>query len=106
MVAVPNFVGLPVDVARSEAAGAGLSLSSYDPDGPGLGSRTWPDAFWVTTQDPTPGAIVTRWTAVRITFAGDASTSVRADASGPAPVLFEHAQPADDAAASDESDTR
>ena len=39
-VTVPEFVGQAVDIATETAAAAGLVLSSMEPDGPGIRSRT------------------------------------------------------------------
>ncbi|MGV8880993.1 MAG: PASTA domain-containing protein [Rhodoglobus sp.] len=71
MVIVPDFVGQPVHVARDVAAKIGLGLASGDPDGPGIGSRTWPGLFWVTAQEPPAGAAVEPRSQVQIVFVED-----------------------------------
>lgn len=71
LVIVPDFVGQPVHIARDIASKAGLSLASADPDGPGLGTRTWPGLFWVTGQLPAAGASIERGTQVQIEFVED-----------------------------------
>lgn len=74
MVTAPDLVGQPVHIAREIAAMVGLGLASGDPDGPGLGSRTWPGLFWVTSQEPAAGASVERGTQIRIEFVEDGQT--------------------------------
>lgn len=98
VVTVPDFVGQPVHIAREAATRIGLGLASGDPDGPGLGSRTWPGLFWVTSQDPSAGSLVKEGTQVRVTFIedGQARSDVPARPGGPLPSLKAHAQPADD----------
>lgn len=71
LVVVPDFVGQPVHIARDVASKAGLSLASGDPDGPGIGSRTWPGLFWVTEQDPSAGSTIERGSQVRVEFVED-----------------------------------
>jgi hypothetical protein len=71
---VPDFVGQPVHIARDMASRVGLSLASGDPDGPGLGSRTWPGLFWVTAQDPAAGEPLEQGRQVRIEFVQDGET--------------------------------
>jgi len=95
---VPDFVGQPVDIASEVAAAIGLILSSEDPDGPGLRSRTWPGLYWVTAQDPPSGSVVERGSQVRVTFVedGQARTDVPAQTSGPLPSLEQHADAEDD----------
>ncbi|WP_256728979.1 hypothetical protein [Microbacterium oleivorans] len=56
------------------AAAVGLGLASGDPDGPGLGSRTWPGVFWVTAQEPSPGSAIERGSQVQIIFVEDGQT--------------------------------
>ncbi|MEV7694007.1 PASTA domain-containing protein [Microbacterium sp. NPDC089189] len=70
-VIVPDLVGQPVHVARDAAATVGLGLASGDPDGPGIGSRTWPGLFWVTSQEPPAGSSVERGSQIRIEFVED-----------------------------------
>ena len=92
-VTVPDLVGQPVDIATETAAEVGLLLSSGDPDGPGIRSRTWPGLFWVTAQDLSPGSLVERGTQMRVTFAedGQAESDVPAQTGGPLPSLESHA---------------
>ena len=71
MVIVPELVGQPVHIARDMAAAVGLGLASGDPDGPGIGSRTWPGLFWVTEQDPPAGTSVEYGSQIRIEFVQD-----------------------------------
>ncbi|MDR6868189.1 beta-lactam-binding protein with PASTA domain [Microbacterium resistens] len=94
-VVIPDFVGKPVHVARDIAVNAGIDLASGDPDGPGLGSLTWPGLFWVTSQDPAAGTAVEPRTQVRITFLkdGQARSDVPAQTGGPLPSLKSHAEP-------------
>lgn len=94
-VAVPDFVGQPVHIARAAAAEIGLGLSGGDPDGPGIGSLTWPGLFWVTAQDPPAGSTVARGAQIRVTFVedGQARSDVPARSDGPLPTLKEHASP-------------
>lgn len=93
VVTVPDLVGQPVDIASEIAAGIGLVLSSGDPDGPGIRSRTWPGLFVVTAQDPCGGSIVERGSQVRVTFVegGQARSDVQAQTDGPLPSLKSHA---------------
>lgn len=95
MVIVPDLVGRPVHLAREAAVDIGLGLASGDPDGPGIGSRTWPGLFWVTAQDPPPGSAVERGTQIRVTFVedGQARSDVPARSDGPLPSLMSHARP-------------
>ena len=71
MVIVPDLVGQPVHIAREMAAEVGVGLASGDPDGPGLGSRTWPGLFWVTAQEPPAGSVIERGSQVHIAFEED-----------------------------------
>jgi beta-lactam-binding protein with PASTA domain len=71
MAIVPDLVGQPVHIARGAASQIGLSLASGDPDGPGLGSRTWPGLFWVTAQEPPAGSSIERGSQIRIEFVED-----------------------------------
>ncbi|MEV8144780.1 PASTA domain-containing protein [Specibacter sp. NPDC078709] len=97
-VAVPDLVGQPVHIAEEMAANLGLLLSSGDPDGQGLHSRTWPGLFWVTAQDPSVGSFLEWGSDIRITFMkdGQARSDVPAQPSGPAPTLKNHADDAAD----------
>lgn len=92
-VTVPRLVGQPVHIAREMAARMGLGLSSGDPDGPGIGSRTWPGLFWVTSQDPATGSVVELGSHVRDTFVADGQgrSEVPAQRGGPMPSLVSHA---------------
>jgi len=98
MVPVPDLVGQPVDIASEMAAAVGLVLSSGDPDGPGIRSRTWPGLFWVTAQDPSAGSVVERGSQVRAAFVedGQARSDVPAQTGGPLPSLDSHADAEDD----------
>ena|ERR1019366_9448742 len=93
MVSVPNFVGEPVHIARDVAAKVGLGLASGDPDGPGIGSRTWPGLFWVTDQDPSAGSVAERGNQVQVTFVedGEAKGDVPSRNGGPIPPLVSRA---------------
>ena len=99
MVSVPNLVGEPVHIARDVAARVGLGLSSGDPDGPGIGSRTWPGLFWVIDQDPSAGSMAERGSQVQITFVedGQARSDVPAETSGPIPPLVNRPHSQNDA---------
>jgi hypothetical protein len=92
-VTVPDLVGQPVDVASEMAAAVGLLLSSEDPDGPGIRSRTWPGLFWVTAQDLPAGSVVERETQMRVAFIedGQSRSNVQARTGGPLPSLESHA---------------
>jgi len=92
-VTVPDLVGQPVDIASEIAAAIGLVLSSGDPDGPSIHSRTWPGLFWVTAQDPSAGSVIERGSQVQVTFVenGQARSDVPAQTDGPLPSLESHA---------------
>ena len=77
---MPDIVGQPVHIARELAVEVGLDLVSGDPDGPGLGSRTWPGLFWVTAQDPAAGSSVERGSQIRIVFIEDGQARMAAPA--------------------------
>ncbi len=98
MVSVPNFVGQPVHIARDAAAKLGLGLASGDPDGPGIGSRTWPGLFWVIDQNPSAGSMVERGSQVQITFVedGQAKSDVPAQTGGPMAPLANRARSQND----------
>ena len=83
-VIVPDLVGQPVHIAREIAADVGLALASGDPDGPGLGSRTWPGLFWVTAQDPPAGSAIESSEQVRITFVAEGESRAGVPVSPPA----------------------
>ena len=95
MVSVPNFVGEPVHIARDVAAKVGLGLASGDPDGPGIGSRTWPGVFWVIDQDPSAGSLLEQGSQVQVTFVedGQAKDNIPSQNGGPTPPLVSHADP-------------
>jgi len=95
VVAVPDLVGQPVDIASEMAAAIGLVLSSGDPDGPGIRSRSWPGLFWVTAQDPSAGSLIERGSRVQVTFVEDGQTrsDVPSQTEGPPPSLKSHADP-------------
>ena len=97
-VTVPDLVGQPVDIATEMAAAIGLLLSSGNPDGPGIRSRTRPGLFWVTAQDLPAGSVVQRGTQMRVTFVedGQARSDVPAQTSGPLPSLESHADAKND----------
>jgi beta-lactam-binding protein with PASTA domain len=92
-VTVPDFVGQAVDLASEAAAAIGLVLSSMDPDGPSIRSRTWPGLFWVTAQDPSAGSEAERGSSVRVAFVADgqARSDVPSRKDGPLPSLESHA---------------
>lgn len=95
IVVVPDLVGHPVHIAREIAAEVGLGLASYEPDGPGLRSRTWPGLFWVTGQEPSAGSAIDSGEQVRITFVedGQARAGAPARTNAPLPSLTSHADP-------------
>ena len=95
-VLVLDFIGQPVHVARAAAEEAGLDLVGDDPDGPGIGMRTWPGVFWVTSQHPAPGAVVAHGDRVVVTFVedGQARSDVPRRVDGPPPSLSARARPA------------
>ena len=97
-VTVPDLVGQPVDIASEMAAAIGLVLSSDDPDGPSIRSRTWPGLFWVTAQDPPAGSVVERGSEVRAAFVedGQGRSDVPAQTGGPLPSLEIHADAKND----------
>lgn len=94
-IVVPDLVGKPVHIAQEIAAKMGLGVRSGDPDGPGLGTRTWPGLFWVTSQDPSAGTAVEPGIQISITFVedGQARSDVPTQAVGPTPSLIAHAEP-------------
>lgn len=59
-VTVPSVVGLPFAVAQAVAAAAGVTLANPDPDGPPIGAIAWRGDFFVSRQEPPPGAVVAR----------------------------------------------
>ena len=65
-VVVPQFIGLPILHARGLANVAEVILTSGEPDGPPLGSRTWPGRWVVTEQDPEAGGEIARHGYVRV----------------------------------------
>jgi hypothetical protein len=69
-VTVPDVVGLPFHVGRDIAAEFGVSLANPDPDGPSIGSLAWPGLFYITSQNPRPGAEVYRWDSVTVEIVG------------------------------------
>lgn len=97
-VEVPDLIGQPVDIASEKAADVGLVLSGGDLDGPSLRSRTWPGLFWVTTQNPPPGAVVSWGSRVQVSFIEDGETrsDIPAQRGGPQPSLEMHADAAED----------
>jgi len=54
--------------ARQVGNDAGVVVTSDDPDGAGLGARTWPGIWIVTCQRPVAGVRVRRSDAVVIEF--------------------------------------
>ncbi|GAA1996145.1 PASTA domain-containing protein [Nakamurella flavida] len=64
-VPVPDVVGLPLEAARSVVVSSELLVAAPDPDGPPLDALAGPAAV-VTAQDPAPGGIVERESAVRL----------------------------------------
>ena len=67
-VTVPDFVGLAILDARGLAIVSEVVLTSGSPDGPTLGSLTWPGHFVVTGQHPLPGQQIERHGFVQIDF--------------------------------------
>lgn len=67
-VVVPQFVGLHIRDARGLANAVDVVLTSGDPDGPPLGSLTWPGQWFVTGQQPSSGTVVASGSWVVITF--------------------------------------
>jgi len=67
-VEVPDLIGLTVADARHAGHHAGLVVVSADPDGPPLGSLTWPGTWVVTAQHPMPATRLDRWDNVVIDF--------------------------------------
>ena len=91
LVTVPNVVGLPFHVGRDLATERGVTLANPDPDGPPVGALAWPGLFYITSQRPEAGAVVTRHSSVvvEITEHGDTQQpSERIDPNDP------HAAPA------------
>ncbi|WP_438354363.1 PASTA domain-containing protein [Microbacterium sp. CJ88] len=66
LVAVPDVVGMPFHLGRARAAECGVTLASLDPDGPPIGALAWPGLFYIVTQHPEAGAVVTRHASVRV----------------------------------------
>lgn len=98
LVEVPEVVGLPFHVGRDLANEAGVTLANIDPDGPPIGALAWPGLFYISTQDPLPGASVPEHDSVRITVVrhgGTVQTMARQPAN-PLPSLDAHASPDSD----------
>jgi len=66
-VVVPNVVGLPFHVGRDLAHEAGVTLANPDPDGPPISSLAWPGLFYITSQTPAPGTVLSEYDSVGIT---------------------------------------
>lgn len=93
MLNVPDLVGQPVHIAQETAANLRVGLAAGDPDGLGLRSRTWPGLFWVTSQGPPAGSVLSRGSQIQITFVqdGQARSDVPEQTGGPPP-LQTHAE--------------
>lgn len=91
---VPDLVGQPVHVAQEAMSEIGLGLASFEPDGPGLRSRTWPGLFWITDQDPSAGSAVEYGSQIRIHFVedGQGGSDVLAPSDNPLPSLVARAE--------------
>ena len=66
-VVVPDVVGLPFHVGRDIAHEAGVTLANPDPDGPPIASLAWPGLFYITSQTPAPGTVLSEYDSVGIT---------------------------------------
>jgi len=66
LVEVPDVVGMPFHIARDTASAARVALANPDPDGPSIGSLSWPGLFYVTWQDPAPGTLLHEWDSVAV----------------------------------------
>lgn len=77
IVTVPDVVGLPFGVGRDLAHDRGVTLANPDPDGPPVGALAWPGLFYITSQRPSAGTMVTRHAsiAVEVTAHGSADQS-------------------------------
>jgi beta-lactam-binding protein with PASTA domain len=92
---VPDVVGLPFHVARDLASDAGVTLANPDPDGPPIAALAWPGLFYITSQDPSPGASVERWASVRVEVSafGTSPRDAVIDPQPSPPSLRAHAEP-------------
>lgn len=70
-VIVPDLRGLLVDAAEDVGHEAGVIVTSGNPDGPSLGTLTWPGRWVVTRQSPEAGKRVRRWDTVVVQFDRD-----------------------------------
>ena len=93
-VTVPDVVGLPFHVARDVASGAEVALANPDPDGPPIAALAWPGLFYITSQNPLPGAQVDRWESVRVEISafGPSDRGAVLEPHPPAPTLRAHAE--------------
>lgn len=93
---VPTLVGLEVRDAREVCGKLGLVVASADPDGPSIGSLSWPGQFDVTAQDPEPDRVVERASFITVSFRrrnGGASADDRLPESPPPSHLVARAEP-------------
>jgi len=65
-VTVPDVVGLPFHVGRDIGRDHGVTLANPDPDGPPVGALAWPGLFYITSQHPAAGTVVTRHSSVAV----------------------------------------
>lgn len=71
LVTVPNVVGLPFHVGRDLAMEHGVTLANPDPDGPPIGALAWSGLFYIRSQQPSAGAIVSRHSSVAVEVVPD-----------------------------------
>jgi beta-lactam-binding protein with PASTA domain len=98
-VTVPDVVGLPFHIARDLARGAGVTLANPDPDGPPIGALAWPGLFYVTSQNPAAGTVLSRGDSVapEVVAHGEADSGAMAQPSDVPPADAAHAEPERDA---------
>ena len=66
LVTVPDVVGLAFHVGRARGQDHGVTLANPDPDGPPVGALAWPGLFYILSQRPAAGAVVTRHSSVYV----------------------------------------
>ena len=99
LVLVPDLVGLDVPYAREVAHEAGIVPVTDNPDGPGLGARSWPGPFVITHQWPVAGEFIPRFDPVTVWFTrgrGGEGSHDRLPEDPPTPELRAHAVPEDE----------
>jgi hypothetical protein len=70
-LAAPDLVGMAFHDARDLVAEMGIALANTDPDGPPIGSLAWPGLFFIATQLPSPGDVLSAGDSIRVTVVKD-----------------------------------